>query len=357
MELVFAVLVFLALAVGFRLGRSVPPDDSLFGEAMALEPELGPLVLEVGTLELRGEVRTEGGEPATEAFLTLFAVTDETSRTSQAAPLRHAYTDAAGRFALRDLAPGPYRALLTHPSAPPVEQMLELPVAGEVTWTLGSPLPPLPVLPAIHRTTIRGTLSYPRGMDDAPLGGDAPLGMEGFEIVFRPGPDTPLLSGAGERRTLTDAQGSFTIDELVVADYRVEVMPPWATGGSWPILGSGACAARVGESPPLLLTLEVGTLEGVLEEADARPLVGALVTLTSLDRRDAANQPQLWPPHVSDEAGRFRVGLLPPGRYRVHLRAAAWVRDIDVVVESGRRTAMPRLQMAAQPEGAPPEDG
>jgi len=85
----------------------------------------------------------------------------------------------------------------------------------------------------------------------------------------------------------------------------------------------------------------VGAIEGELREEEGRPLVGALVRVSALDAHDPIGAPQSWPVVVTDVAGRFRIELLPPGRYRVHQRAGTAVRDVDVLVESGKVTSVP----------------
>lgn len=342
LDLLFALLVFLAIAVGIQRGRSAAPDASLFGEEMALAPELPPLVLPGGSLELHGQLLTAEGQPAEEAFVALLPVREGAD---ESAPIHPAYTDAEGRFVVRGLAPGSYRAVLTHPSAPPRELPVELLQSEEVHWELAPPLPPLPSLPPLRRTGLVGHLLAQSSAAPGPAEEASPSALEGFEVVLFPADDTPLLAAAAERRASTDALGRFALEDLVAARYRVEVLPPWARGGSWPVIGRGSVEPSEGEPATLDLTLEVGALEGELREADGRPLSGALVVVSSLDQRDPVGAPQLWPPSVTDVAGRFAVELLPPGRYQVHLRAGSAAQDRQVGIESGRRTRIPALQL------------
>src|SRR6185503_6441963 len=212
---------------------------------------------------------------------------------------------------------------------------LEIPAQGEVDWQLSAPLPPLPVLPELRRTQVAGRLRLPE------IAVGASIDLAGFEVVLVPAADTPTLSGAGERRATTDENGVFALVELVVASYRVEVLPTWSPGGSWPVLGRGTCSPREDRENTVELTLDVGALEGELQDLAGRPLVGALVRVSALDARDAVGEPQAWPVVVTDASGRFRVELLPPGRYLVHQRAGTAVRDVEIVVESGRRASVP----------------
>ena len=90
------------------------------------------------------------------------------------------------------------------------------------------------------------------------------------------------------------------------------------------------------EPHSLGLVLEVGAVEGTLLDPGGRSLPGAVVSVAALDALDPVGQPALWPPVVTDPDGRFRVELLPPGRYLVHVRAGAARGDAEVVVERGQ---------------------
>jgi hypothetical protein len=346
-ELAAALLVFLGIALAIYAGRPEPPDMSLFGEEIALQAGLPALTAPGGTLELRGQVRRSDGSPAADAFLVLLRPDDDPS---EAEPVYRSYSDAGGCFAFTKLTPGPYTAVITHPSTPPRTLAIELPVEGEVSWVLAEPLPPLPVLPPLRRTHLAGRLVLPE------LAAEAHVALEGFEVALVPAAETVLLAGACERRATTDAEGRFELDELVVASYRIEVFPPWAIGGSWPVLGRGTCTLVDGAENKLELGLDVGALEGELREPGGRPLVGALVKISALDARDAVNEPQAWPVVVTDAAGHFQLELLPPGRYLVHQHAGSAVRDVEVFVERGKRTLVPVGEL--DPRAGPrPADG
>jgi hypothetical protein len=329
LELVAALLVLAGIALAIVLARPAPPDESLFGAEPGLPPTLAPLALPQGSLTLAGRVTTAAGAPAEDAFVVLLAPDDGT----ELAPLYPTYTDSEGCFALQDLPAGTLRVVLSHPSAPPRTFALELPVAGEVAWTLAEPLPPLPALPPLERVELSGRLRAAEGIAAADLAG--------FEVWLVPEPSTPLLAGACERRTTTAADGSFSFPELVAADYRASCLPPWARGGTWPILARERVGARAGEPDPVGLVLEVGAVEGTVVEASGRPLAGAVVSVASLDAPDPVGHPALWPPVAADPAGSFRLELLPPGRYLVHVRAGSARGDVEVLVERGRTTTVP----------------
>lgn len=338
---VAALLVLVGLALAFVLVRPEPPDASLFGPQMALAPALPPLATSGGELALRGSVHHAGGGPAADVFVTLVRSADDHAESE---PLYHAYTGPDGRFELARLAAGRYTAVLVHESAPPRTLALELPLPGdggadEVRWELAPALRPLELLPAIERGAVAGSVTLPSAL------ADGFPDRAGFEVALVPADGTHPLAGAAERRVTTDAEGRFALDGIVAAAYRVEVLPPWARGGSWPVVARGTTRVEPGGRAELALVLEVGALEGELAEPNGTPLAGALVAVSGLDALDAVGGPQLWPPESSDDTGRWHVALLPPGRYRVHLRAGAAVFDDEVRVELGAVTRLPSRRM------------
>lgn len=337
-RIAFTALVFLGIAVGFlaeRLEKPEPPDSG-FG---AFHPvALAPLEAPGGTLTLAGRVETEAGTPAGDVQVTLFP---EDPHAPEAEPLHWTFTDDAGRFALTHLAPGDYQVVLVGPPAPPTKLALALPCEGEVTWRLSAPLPPLPVLPEIERRRIEGQVARPRASP-----AEEPSAAAGYEVVLRPAPEVPALSGAVVRRALSDATGRFVLDELVLARYRVEILPPWARGGSWPVLAAGELeVSRTSPGGELTFELQVGELAGELIEARGLPLEGALIEVFALEAQDPSGAHLAWPPTVTDAWGRFLVGDLPPGRYGLHLRAGGARRDVEARVSAGQRTVVPLERM------------
>jgi hypothetical protein len=332
-EVLAAGLVFLGIFLGFCFGGGRDPEASLFGAGLALEPELPPLVVPRGELVVRGHVRTATGEPAQDAFVVLERSGESSARVE---PVVRAYTDEAGGFELAGLAAGTYRVVLTHPSAPPRAFEVEIPREGDIVWELSPSLPPLETLPPLERIELTGFVQVPAGLVTA-----QEKDLEGFEVLLRPVAETPLLAAASECRALTDRAGRFTFHALVRADYDAQVLPPWARGGTWPVLGSARLAPRESEPADLRIELRVGALAGELRETVDRPLVGALVRVTALEALDPTGKPQLWPPVVTDANGRFAVELLPPGRYLVHQRAGRAIREVEVRVESEQRCQVP----------------
>lgn len=333
-----ALAVLLGTGLAVYAGRPEPLDESLFGQELALPPTLEPLEFPRGEVELRGQVTTHDGAPVADALVVL-----ERARPFEesSVPVRGAYTDASGAFRLERLAPGAWRVVLQHASVPPRSFTVELPAAAPVSWPLAPPLPPIEAMPELARGALAGRVQLP-----AALG---PADLTGFEVVLVPARETPGLAGATLRRAECDASGAFALPDLVLADYDVRVLPAWARGGSWPELARARCAHRA-QGTRLELELVGGVLAGTLLEAPGRPLVGAVVRITSLAAKDALGKPQLWPPAVSDEDGRFTSELLPPGRYLLHARAGAAAQDLELEVRAGEVREVPFAALAPQPE-------
>jgi hypothetical protein len=330
-----AALVLAATAIAVWRGRPEPLDESAFGATLALENNLQPLALPGEGVGLEGRITTHDGQPAADTFVVL-----ERPQPFEngAAPVRAEYSDASGLFRFEALAAGPYRVVLQHPSTPPRTFTIAVPIAGEVVWSLSEPLPPIEYMPALERGALGGQVTLPAGL--AP-GGD----LTGFELVLTPVAGTHPLAGAAVRRTLCDREGRFSVPDLTLADYEARVLPPWARGGSWPVLARVACAHREAGTE-LALELAVGILAGTLLEPPDRPLVGAVVRITSLSAKDVLGKPQLWPPIVSDGQGRIRSELLPAGRYLLHARAGEGQQDVEVELAAGAEVQVPFAPLA-----------
>lgn len=334
-----ALAVLLGTGLAIYAGRPEPLDESLFDDEEAMPATLEPLALARGELELTGRVTTHTGEPVADALIAL-----ERARPFEPgpAPVRGTYSDAQGAFRFERLTPGAWRVVLQHAHVPPRSFTLELPVAGPVTWPLAPPLPPIEPMPELVRGALSGEVRLPPGLPVRDL--------QGYEVVFLPAAGTPALAGATLRRVECDARGAFALPDLVRASYDVRVLPPWARGGSWPELARATCS-HAADSTRLELELEAGVLVGALLEAGGRPLVGAVVRITSVGAKDALGKPQLWPAAVSDEDGRFTSELLAPGRYLLHARAGAGAQDLELEIQAGEVREVPFAALAPRPEG------
>ena len=332
-EIAFLAVVFGAFAAGWVRERA-RIDEPVPTYAAPIPVDLEPLESPGGDLELAGTVVTAAGTPASDVLVSLeeadFAA--GTLAPGPAQPLHWTYTDAEGRFRLARLPAGSFRAVLITPEAPPTTVLLELPINSEVRWQLSEPLPPLPVLPELLRTRLGGRVIAPPGLAD--------YALEGHEVVLRPAESAPALSGAVVRRVICDAEGRFQFEELALERYQVEVLPPWARGGSWPVLATSPLdGLEPTESTEFSITLQCGEIRGQLHDAEGRSLEGALVKLWPAE--EGGSPKRLWPPTATDATGSFVVQHLPVGRYRLRLRAGAAEHELEADVRAGERTELP----------------
>ena len=311
-RIVFTTIVFTALIVGLLAGRDRSGDVFLANFfAVDERPTLEPFAVPIREHNLRGRVFASDGTPAVEA--QVFLVSPDPAP-GVAEPLHWALTDAEGSFEIRNLAAGSVRVVLSESGVPQAEFPLEIPQAEEVLWTLAEPFPPLAALPPVRRAPLSGLLSPPIGQDRTAFP------VAGYEIALVPMDDVHGLVGSVPRFARTDETGHFQLDDVVAGLYRVQVLPDWAAGGSWPVLDSFLLQhdAQLELRTSLRARLRCGRLGGRLVDLEARPVEGATVLVV------AKNEPgRLWPPTSTDAEGRFVVIDLPSGSYVVSLCAGS----------------------------------
>lgn len=357
-QLVFVTAVFSAVATGFVLEqqRKSDPLDTISSTAPQAV-ELPPVVLPPAREELPGRVLDERGRGLagvgvhlyrTEHALPLDERPDPAAPRS-AEPLPWARTDAGGRFRIDGAPPGAFRVALLAPGREVVLRDVELPLANEggVEWQVQAVLGAPEALPEITSGLLGGRVSSPVG--DLP----EPYPVDGYEVWLEPlGEEQGWLSGAVPRRVQVDSAGRFELPELVHARYLVRVLPAWAVGGTWPVLEELAYtheAPEPGASARILgVRLRGGTLGGRLFDGESGPLEGALVKVWPLGQPD-----RLWPSRATDAQGEFLVRDLPPGDYRVRLRAGTVEYEEDVTIRIGARTILrPPALRPPDPEAA-----
>ncbi|MEW6073353.1 MAG: carboxypeptidase-like regulatory domain-containing protein [Planctomycetota bacterium] len=336
--LVFVTVVFTALLTGILLERGEEEEPFQAIEFTPRRIHLEPLEIPRGEHALAGRILDATGAPAADVRVHLWPAEAPASGTAE--PPHGAATDGDGRFRLEGLFSGTYRVALLQVGHPNALREVAVPAPeGEVEWRLADPLPPFPVLPEIRRRDLAGTLSPPVGSPP-----DAPPAA-GYEVVLRPAAPTPPLSGATERRVRTGEAGAFAVPDLVAAAYLVQVLPPWAAGGSWPVLDEVELAhAAEGPAAPLSLRLRTGELSGRIGDPEGRAVAGALARVWP---EGLANR--LWPPQETAADGSFLFRDLPPGSYRLRIRAGSGALEQSVLVRIGARTevALPPLDPAA----------
>jgi len=165
------------------------------------------------------------------------------------------------------------------------------------------------------------------------------------------------LAGSGiwpPRRALSDARGRFAFDAVPGGWYALRAQDPRGRSASGFI--EGLSPADYGSDDELALVLEPAPLVELrlLRSEDGSPMAHAEGVLApSLPAALAIRS-------VSDEAGRMRLGPLPPGRYELALRAAgraAWQGPLEVPAAAAAAAGLElRLDPAAQLAGTAVDD-
>lgn len=284
-------------------------------EALAAwEPEEGPG-------RLTGRLLTAAGAPSADALVQVEA---------PGGPL-WTRTDTLGRFALDGLpeangAPlGVTVLAFEHLPARFELEPLAAP-AWDVEWRLDPPPGELPALPPLEVEDFLGRIERPRG------------DTQGLEVRLLPPPGTDMLTGAVERRARVDADGTFRVPSLAAGVYQAQVLPAWASGGTWPVIGTGVVSVAPRSSMPAPPPLQVTEAQvfGTVRTPDGLPLVGAMVVL-----RDMSAPGRLCPPLATDAVGSFSFAGLPAGSYTLdvvsglarHSQALELAKDADAVVD------------------------
>jgi protocatechuate 3,4-dioxygenase beta subunit len=289
----------------------------------------------------------DAGRPAT-AFALAGRVTDEIDRplpearvlalgpVGDGAPMarREARTDLGGRFAFEGLPRGRYTLLVEAVGLASIE-----PPAFEVPG-------PAPLV----RLSGQG-----RSLSGSVVSADAPVA--GARV---------RLAGAGGslgRATLTDEAGRFVFHGLGAGAYALRAtkgllaspiatdVPTDAVPGAADVVPNGPPgAADAGARAPLRLVLGAGQgVEGVVVDESGRGLAGAEV------RAETAPDDPLADGAASKPDGRFVLGPLPPGRFRLVARAPGHLlrAAVGVTITAGTGVPPQRLELvrAASAEG------
>jgi len=317
--------VFVALGVGFCRARRAEGARALPSFSPPAGAQLAPLEAPGGDRTLSGRVVDIDSNPI--AGVTVFLRSSDVPFWTE--------TGADGAFELRGLVDGPHEVALVKWGHPPRMAHIDSPTEG-VELTLTPPKPPPPRLPAIAAAPLSGRVAHP-------LGG-AFADVEGYEIQLEPRTEVTEFQAAVLRRIPSDGRGFFAVEDLAFGEYSVRVVPSWASGGSWPDLVSLADAQllhAVDGGDFAVFGLEVGAIEATVVDPNGKALEGAYAILS--DARDAS---RVWPPQQSDGYGVLRFLDLPPGRYRISLRAGESAIEellVDVANAEVSRPPLPPL--------------
>jgi len=324
-NVLFVLCVFGFLGLGIlreRERRSDPKALVSFSEPA--DPTFDALVPPSGNERLYGRVLDREGVPVEGLEVFLFAAELEPGAAS---PLHWTLTDEEGEFSLDRLEARRYDVVLFQPGRKPEELEVQVPSPVGVMWRLEEePLGPLEALPPVTRIDLVGRVRVPADHADA-----ASLEPQGYEVVLVPKEDDPLaLTGAARRRAVVDAQGIFRFEQVVTSSYRLELLPPWARSGSWPVLDGVELELAHGGFASPVLSIRGGSVTGALRDTEGRPIEGALVQLWPADHPDRP-----WPATTTDVDGSFRIGDLPAGPYQLEIRAGAARHEVAFTAREG----------------------
>lgn len=307
-------LGLIAAAVAFRelreegLGlQAFPPPPSIALPAPDLSRPVG---------ELAGTLLDPTGSPIAEALVTV-AFDDELAWT---------YSDPRGRFALPHVPTGSlqlevvarkFRTELFAVSSPALELKL----------VMDEPVAAPPELPALERVDLRGRVAASIGR----------RGLLGYEVLLLPANALHEFGQPVPVRALVGADRGFHFPGLLYGEYRVVILPPWATGGSWPNL----CAPEDRSylhgpaTAELELRMAAGEVQARVIDEDGDPIHGAVALLSPLG---APQHP--WPAESTNADGVLLVSDLAPGRYHLELRAGEGRCSEEVEVVAGHTSVL-----------------
>ncbi|MDF1798170.1 MAG: carboxypeptidase-like regulatory domain-containing protein [Planctomycetota bacterium] len=331
--LLLAVLVLALLAAWVSVLRQGPGDIAMY------EPRPWPKALEALAAQpvgasLDGRIQRADRAPAAEALVQTTVATDDQGGRA----VRWAWTDSLGRFHLDGLSSDQPLVLVVlaadhMPASFDVELGPGVP-AEELVWSLPAPIDEVEVLPALEFGDLQGRVRRPLGE----------RGTARLEVLLRPlevGAPTPgdaqamaFLAGRIERRATVDAAGGYTVPALAAGFYEVLVLPDWARGGTWPVLGRGSVDHAPGSTQPQFpVVLEDATVSGIVTDAGGQPVVGALLLASRDDR--------VWPPVQSGADGSYQLVDLDAGPLHVEVLAGSASASLDLTLGPGEGRELP----------------
>ena len=317
---IFTCLVFSVLIGGLLSRREGSPEAN----SQRFQPESTPILPPL--MDPLGAARTSGSSREDRAQIL---VVDPAGLPVAGAALVvrcggstiWAFTQADGTAMLDGLLPGKSRlAVLAFPR-PGLE--IEIEPGAEVRRIVLPATAAVPMrLPDIARSRFAGQLGSSGSAEHA-----------GYELLLLPFAPASELGGTLPRSAVCDHEGRFSLEGLAHGRYLLRVLPPWASGGSWPDLSAPRDRELdfQGDRTEQVIELSRGSIEGEVKDDLGRALEGALILAN-----EVANEGHAWPPTSSGPDGRFLFVDLPPGKYRITCRAGEGGTSIDeLVVEAG----------------------
>lgn len=235
------------------------------------------------------------------------------------------YTDAGGAFRLESVGAGPWPVVVLAHGFEPYKSSIEV-SSTPCTLAIGAPLAPMPKHAPIERAPLTGRVS-------SEMLGD----LDGYEVWLTPLLPPETLDAPLPRRATCERDGRFALADLAHGEYAVHVLPAWARGGSWPDLtqplqgGSPSTWSHTAQSSAreLSIALACGEIRGALRTTSGDALEGALVLISPAD-----DPSRVWPPIATAADGSLVARDLPPGSYKVSIRAGSAAVQRVAVLEA-----------------------
>lgn len=266
---------------------------------------------------LEGTLQLASGEPAINALVQV----------DRPGGLSWTRTSALGRFALKDMPTDAsvWDVTVLAFNHMPTRFQTEAGTAL-VAWTLPEPPAQLEALPPLNTADFVGHVVRPNAPEAS---------LAGLEVWIVPPPGTDILTGQIERRAPVADDGSFRFADLAAGVYQAQILPAWARGGAWPILGNGPLSIAPGSTlpqPPALVVRE-GALAGVVYDQENEPIHGAMVIV-----QQASDLNHVLPPQATDADGRFAFDGLPADEYRIEVVSGDGRRSETLTIVVGETT-------------------
>lgn len=280
-----------------------------------VEVQIAPPASGLGELALEGRLVEASGQPASGISLV----------TVQGDRVRRALSGSDGRFRLERLVQGEATLYAVGISRLPESFQVEIPAEAVELQLGGGVVRPSP-LPELELADLTVEVLLPAS--------DA-AGAEGLRLALVP------LGGPGRaprvpRLVELGAGLQVTLEGLPLGSWEAQLLPPGSTlGQPWDLLrpyGEPAVVLTHDGTAAVQLVARHGQLEGTLTGPEGLPAAGALVVIGPPEEGT--------PPFAAvstDAAGRWSVGRVPAGTWRVDWRDGQRGGRAEVTVERGAR--------------------
>ena len=284
-----------------------------------------PLTLVLGrSVTARGTVRDDGGKPIAGARVRALRSTGRRMSFSGQFEREETVTDGNGRYELTTLAYGnSYRFTLVAEGHPPMVDFREVEAVKPITKDFvisrggriegvvteeGSDKPVPGAVVSVSTGEMRAMMGGGRGNGPSTMGSSVVQTDEEGKYVIGPVHAGPIMSLS-----------------VKAPGYQAKAFVPWPQP-------HGLSPVVAGETQTIdVALLRGGRIEGEVVDAGGEAIAGAIVEATSAGRGWGRGG-SMWlgtPSATSDAAGKYAIVGVPPGPYRVTVRAAGFAETVS----------------------------